>query len=1178
MYHTKRIAIVTFFLILFLTVKAQTNQWPKTLLWRITGNGLEKPSFLYGTIHLEDRRLFYFGDSLYRCLEQADGYAIEVNLHEFIDSMMSQVFQGKEQEILNDDEKLSATGNNKKKTFLIDSLFKNAKKGDKESRKKLEQLRRQQVNNITQPDMPTFMDAYLYGIARRQGKWLGSIEDVQDQLGIVDEIGHRLDTTDFLKPNAKLRFTLEEMIKNYIAKDLDGIDKYDKTGLTDDMQEKLFLKRNIKMAKRMDSLSHIRSIFFAIGAGHLPGDSGVINLLKRKGFTVEPVFATRNIAPEKYAATLDEVPWQTIEEQNKLYRIDMPEKPGDYNLMGEIVKMKVDIDITTMTYYMIGQTIMNGSLNKMDDLFKEMAKKMGDPSPINVQHIKKDSVDGIEGIINSSYGYYRIQFWQYSNAMYMLMAGNGKKDAVFSTDINRYFKSFTINKNLVRSQQSEWTLFNLPEKAFSVSLPGQPKRNKAYEKNAEKSNWNFAVYDFIDMSSGLYYMVQVRDIAPGYFLDGDSSYFEQFKKGIGKLFKDTIENKMIVYKGFPALRLDGHSKERDIFYKTLTVNRGNRVYMLTVIGSNTVLDNEGIRVFFDSFTMTEYPHTDLKKQSAKDAGFYTTAANPITEIVKDSSDASAYITDRVRKRYISFNPDEVISYQVYKDAISSYDWFANDSSLYDYHTGDLRFYSDSVISYKHISNGKLKGIERVFYMRGNNNRKRIRQFLNGDTLYTLISFIPSQYINESRHNSFFEDFRVTIENTSTTVFENKAGKLLDGLLSEDSIVSQETHSALRAAKFSKKDLPLLYKAVLSAYPDDSLNYGGIKSMLVHEINRLADSTTVDFVKTNYNGLTGKDEKTKYWLLDILAEKKTRYSYDALKQLLIANPPRSDASYFALSYRFADSLELCQGLYPDILKLSSNPYLWETVVDNAEKMLDSNRVSLSMILPYKESFLFNADTVLKSLRKQNDKDAGYSYSDLVKLVGRFNDERSNQLLQQYVKLKNAELKQQSVIALLKNNQVVNPEEINKLAADKSKRNDFYDELKEMHKEKFFPQKFFTQRYFAESKIYSYAYDDYEPSAIEYIGERIRVFDGSRQRFLLFKIVYEGEEGEEGESTLAIAGPYNLHNSKDVKTNGKGTGLYYEKPFDPASVDNFFESFISDREKSLKEHPEWYVSSE
>ncbi len=63
----------------FLTSQAQQQSYPSTLLWRITGNRLTKPSYLYGTMHITDRRIFYFGDSLYSCLEKAEGYAMEIN-------------------------------------------------------------------------------------------------------------------------------------------------------------------------------------------------------------------------------------------------------------------------------------------------------------------------------------------------------------------------------------------------------------------------------------------------------------------------------------------------------------------------------------------------------------------------------------------------------------------------------------------------------------------------------------------------------------------------------------------------------------------------------------------------------------------------------------------------------------------------------------------------------------------------------------------------------------------------------------------------------------------------------------------------------------------------------------------------------------------------------------------
>ena len=50
------------------------------------------------------------------------------------------------------------------------------------------------MNKIVQHgEMQTTVDGCLYGIALRTGKWIGGIEDVNDQLKLVDELGGELD-------------------------------------------------------------------------------------------------------------------------------------------------------------------------------------------------------------------------------------------------------------------------------------------------------------------------------------------------------------------------------------------------------------------------------------------------------------------------------------------------------------------------------------------------------------------------------------------------------------------------------------------------------------------------------------------------------------------------------------------------------------------------------------------------------------------------------------------------------------------------------------------------------------------------------------------------------------------------------------------------------------------------
>ena len=71
----------TLFFLVFLCTSflLSAQQLPKTVLWRITGKGLSKPSYLFGTMHLNDQRLFNFGDSVYRAIERTEGLAIELS-------------------------------------------------------------------------------------------------------------------------------------------------------------------------------------------------------------------------------------------------------------------------------------------------------------------------------------------------------------------------------------------------------------------------------------------------------------------------------------------------------------------------------------------------------------------------------------------------------------------------------------------------------------------------------------------------------------------------------------------------------------------------------------------------------------------------------------------------------------------------------------------------------------------------------------------------------------------------------------------------------------------------------------------------------------------------------------------------------------------------------------------
>jgi uncharacterized protein YbaP (TraB family) len=185
------LAVLCFF---FSGVHAQ-QAFSKTLLWRISGNGLQTPSYLYGTMHLKDRRLFFFGDSVYKSIEASQGFAMELDPNELMDSLFTKMGAADTSSLLRkilDAKKYKSVAKKLEKKFGMPA--------DKITRKQLISERENWYYKSHKPDdMQSVVDMYLYDIAHKQGKWVGGIEDINDQFGIKDELGKDVNIDQYVE-------------------------------------------------------------------------------------------------------------------------------------------------------------------------------------------------------------------------------------------------------------------------------------------------------------------------------------------------------------------------------------------------------------------------------------------------------------------------------------------------------------------------------------------------------------------------------------------------------------------------------------------------------------------------------------------------------------------------------------------------------------------------------------------------------------------------------------------------------------------------------------------------------------------------------------------------------------------------------------------------------------------
>src|SRR5205085_2126643 len=76
-----------FFISLVSAQQLKTDKYP-SLLWEITGNGLSKPSYLFGTMHVSNKMVFHLSDSFYNAIKNTDAVALELNPDLWQDQMV----------------------------------------------------------------------------------------------------------------------------------------------------------------------------------------------------------------------------------------------------------------------------------------------------------------------------------------------------------------------------------------------------------------------------------------------------------------------------------------------------------------------------------------------------------------------------------------------------------------------------------------------------------------------------------------------------------------------------------------------------------------------------------------------------------------------------------------------------------------------------------------------------------------------------------------------------------------------------------------------------------------------------------------------------------------------------------------------------------------------------------
>lgn len=271
-------------------LNAQANT-DKSLLWRISGKQMDKPSYLFGTIHLICKNDYVWTNKMKESFDKSDELCLEMDITN--PSVLMQIAEGF---IDSTGKKLSdyftPAQYRKLQAYMMDSLSIDLSVFQQMKPVVLESVF---TGKAADCDSPVSYEENLATAAKNEHKIIAGLEDPREQIAVLETIPTDSVIKDILKSISggqqdNDNSAYNKLLAAYKKQDLPAL--YEMIQNSKDLQDDMgaFLdERNKKWIDRMVDKMEQKSVFFAVGAGHLWGPNGVISLLRKAGYTVVPI-------------------------------------------------------------------------------------------------------------------------------------------------------------------------------------------------------------------------------------------------------------------------------------------------------------------------------------------------------------------------------------------------------------------------------------------------------------------------------------------------------------------------------------------------------------------------------------------------------------------------------------------------------------------------------------------------------------------------------------------------------------------------------------------------------------------------------------------------------------------------------------------------------------------------
>ncbi len=1053
------------FLLLFLSFIG-FSQEKNSLLWEISGNGLEHSSYLYGTMHVSKKIAFRLDDVFYDALNNSDIIALESDPNTWLE------------------EDGIAANKNIRNRFPIKGFYKYPfvmKNPKKEMIGAYISFEDRLINNILYRTNPmsqdfeeeTYLDMFIYQAGKKYNKPIVALEDLEESSALVGRAGlnaMRKKPAEWLQKKMQEEDPMLLLQNAYRERNINLLDSIDQGMYTEHYLKNMLYVRNENMVRKLDSLMHLGKVFTGIGAAHLPGKQGVITLLRKKGYKVTPLTSRATSRGDKlkaqFTSKLKENTYQYYSVDDHVFSLLLPNKL--YPIVEYINSTYISPNLANGSYLMVNRIPMFSFLKKEDVYtIKDIDELLFENIPGKI--IEKTSIvnNGYSGIDiknklkNGDYQRYHIYITPLEILIFK-MGGEGDyvtkhSDTIFNS---LKFKPIAPIKEIVTSGYGD----------FEIEMPSQ---HTFSNKNRNGSRG----IEGYDKETDTYYFLRKVRLNDFNFIEEDAFELKQIQKRFYEdLELDPVYNEIAANTLTSKARFNA-GKNQYLYLKT--VFKQGDYYLMGALTT----EESNVQTFFNSFQLKE-PNYTLPFVTVKDTAMYFTTKTTVKP-PKFVDNSTQYNQSKKVKPYSKYTKktvyqnknDEAITVELNKS--HDYLMFPSIDSVWALRK---KIYADKKFKISSekasFSSAGFHELQLTLTDTASSRGILIKNIAKNGAMYEIKAIVdtiqkPSTYVK-----AFFDNFMPYDTIIGRDILEDKTTDFFTALKKNDSIIL-EGH---RYLLFNEKHIDSLKYYISKFQFKEEQQY--IQNSLIQKMGKIKDPRVVPFLSDFYTkSYDNSTAQTK--ILQTISKKSNVTSTSLLLDLMSKDLPLTDSA-FEIKRIFApylDSLPLAKKLYPKILDYSSIEEYKGPVFSILAKLKQEGYVKSKIYKKYRKQILNDAKIQLK-------RHLGVSRPSSQQIYISTKQKQNNKILEDYTILlhpfikepevalffkrlmysKNPRVKTTYAAVMVKENNVLPNGMLDSLAGDLDSRLLLFKKLKKIDRLDVFPKKYISEKSLAEALLF------------------------------------------------------------------------------------------------------------